>query len=369
MFSTINTNRVRSAIVVKSAAAAAVALASIGLTSVAKASPASVTAISTTYTAGSPLIAPNVPGSAQSKVYSSSSKYNLTYDGGDLAITTVSTSSTTYIAQTAGTTYVRRNDAPSSQTSNPDTELLSYQATGGLSGPNLELLGPQQTGYSQAYGGNNLLVGADNIFTNTGDPNQDNTNVERVDAVDFAGMTAGNNIAFSIFDRSTGATDAHDGFQIVAITGVDATGTPTSYGSSVDVVSTGSYGQNALIAPAEYVVVQKNLANGSSSPFEPAANHTDATFGGVVIPSTDLAPAGTTIYGYSIFALDVNTSNEANLLNWDSSAYPVNTNPTEGGLDPLATENVILTAVPEPGSLALLAGAGVLALRRRRATA
>jgi hypothetical protein len=360
MFRKINNRRTQTSTVLKSAAALAL-LSGFGITSTAMASPASVTSIQTQFTSGSPTEATNVPGG--SSTYPGSS-YTVQYDGGDLAITQVSAGGVNYLAQTTGTTTVVRNLNESA----PDSEILSYQATGGLSGPTLELEGPPQTGFSQAFGGNNLLVGADNIFENTGDGNGDNTDVERIDTVNYAGITVGGNVAFTVFDRSALNNDPHDGFKIAAITSINSSGQATGFGP-LETIANGSYGQDALLQNGEYVVVRKNLANGSSSPFEPAANHTDSTFGGVVIPTTDLASAGQTIYGYSLFALDV-TGTGSELLNVDNTAvYPTNTTAAYGGLDPISIEGVTLVAVPEPASLGLLGGAALLTLgnRRRRA--
>ncbi|OKH29366.1 hypothetical protein NIES2101_43475 [Calothrix sp. HK-06] len=60
----------------------------------------------------------------------------------------------------------------------------------------------------------------------------------------------------------------------------------------------------------------------------------------------------TTIYGYSLFAPDVNDNgNPANLLDWKNAAFfPQNTPNALGGLDLLSSSGRIATAVPEPSA-------------------
>jgi len=89
----------------------------------------------------------------------------------------------------------------------------------------------------------------------------------------------------------------------------------------------------------------------------------------VAIPVTDLGvAAGTTVYGYSLFAPDVTDGgNTANLVDWTNSTFfHTNTNSiTTGGIDPIAVSGVLFSAIPEPTTASLMmVGAGALLARR-----
>ena len=86
--------------------------------------------------------------------------------------------------------------------------------------------------------------------------------------------------------------------------------------------------------------------------------------GGIVIVPTDLGlTIGTTIYGYSLMAMDVTASNSAQLLDWTNGTFfPTTTdgNTGGGGIDLAGLNGMAFAIVPEPAPSAGLLAAFVL---------
>ncbi len=315
-----------------------------------------VLSIQTDPITGSASVVTNVPGAGTDSGYTSAHNYNVNYAGNDLAITQITTATGTYNAgPIANSTVINRS------ASDPDTDIVFQQGTVAPTSTDLFLQGPQVSGAQQALSGNNLLIGADNVLNNSGNPNGNNSDIQRIDLLFTSGITASDNSVFAIFDR--GVSGAHDGFKIAAITGMSG-GVPTTYGPLMD-ITTGSWGNTNIISSETYSVTRKNDAVASDA-FHPS-DQTDQAIGGVVIPTTFLATAGTKIFGYSLFATDVTNSGTAlaNIAN-----FPTSTTETNGGLDLIGTEAVLYTstAVPEPTTaVAGIVGiAGLLGRRNRR---
>jgi MYXO-CTERM domain-containing protein len=340
----------------KAVLAAAVAAVGLGIASHAYASPATVTAITATMTDGTPNTVDNIIGVGTTSGYTSSHSYDITYDNDDLQLNTLTAGGVTY---TAGP--IANNVVLNRLSGGNFTDLVFDQGDVAPTATNLTLMGPLVSGAQAALSGNNLLIGADNVLNDAGNPNGNNTNIQRVDVVFNSGITASLANVFAIFDR--GATDAHDGFKIAAITGMSG-GVPTSYGPLIS-LSTGSWGTTDVEPSSTYAVTRKNDAAGNVN-FHPS----DAAvqpIGGVVIHSTDLATAGTTIFGYSLFADNVTASGAALA---QISNLPTDTTETNGGLDLVGTEAVLFTStsVPEPTTAvaAVLGVAGLLGRRSKR---
>lgn len=345
-------------------AAAVVATGIVGSAcNTASAAIADVSAIQTQFTSGPLTTVTNVTGGGTAETgFISTNHYTINYHGGNLAVTQIQTSAGTYVPTAQGVATVRRN------TSSPNTDILWYATTGNINtadGSTLDLKGPQVAGYNQAFSSNNLLVGADNLFANTGNTAaNNNTNVERIDLIYSNGIQASSDKIFTLFDR--GLKGQHDAFKIAAVTSIDAQGKPTGYGPLVT-VNKGSYGNTDLIAEEGYTVLRTNNTIVGDT-FHPS-DKVIQTIGAVAIPITDLQVAsGSTVFGYSIFGPDVSDGgNTANLVDWTNTTFfHTNTNSiTTGGIDPIAVSGVLYSSIPEPSTAALaMVGAGALLTRR-----
>lgn len=229
---------------------------------------------------------------------------------------------------------------------------------------------PEPTTAQAALAANNILEVVDNVFVNTGYINGIQTDIERVDFVTPSGVNTSSDRAVTVLER--GLNTVHDPFQIAPILSIDNAGNPTSYGNLISVPI--GWGQTNLRPGgaannnADYTIVTN-----STGPFSNVLS-VSQQIGGFLIPLSNLAAPGTTIYGYSLFAPDVNDSgNPANLLDWKNSAvFPTNTPNAVGGIDLVAINIGPVKAVPEPsgilGTLAFGAiGAGYL-LKRQKVT-
>ena len=182
---------------------------------------------------------------------------------------------------------------------------------------------------------NTILAGPDNVFTNTGANlggvlYNGNASIERVDFLLRSPLKASNKTGFAVIER--GLSTGHDGFGIAAITSVDESGNPTSYGS-IYILAANTWGQTPLLEPIPQYYFLNNAANGNQGmPTNPALTiPPNQTLGGIVIRTEELVPSGQKIYGYSLFAPDSTCTSET-LLDVTNSCFPTNTGPA-GGLD------------------------------------
>lgn len=319
-----------------------------------------VTAIETTFTIGAASFESGIAGDGISH-FPSSSTYDINYLGGKLSVDKIHTASTTFSPAGAANLIFRR-------AAGPNTDIMWYRGTGDQNSATLTLAAQKMNTYEEAFGGNNMLVGADNLFANKSDGNANNTNVERVDFVFTAGIKVSKDNAFAIFER--GDTNLHDAFKVVAITAIDGGGNPTAYGDVLS-IARGSYGKTDVLATDHYIIMRKDN-NDPNNPFRPSTT-VDQPVGGIVILTTDLAAAGSTIYGYSLLAPDTNGSGN-DLLDWmNPNFFPSNTEAftNSGGLDPIGDMSVLYNSggggIPEPSSAAVIGGiAGGLLVRRKR---
>jgi hypothetical protein len=284
---------------------------------------------------------------------------------------TVGTSVKT-ISSSADSVYVRR----SSGTDNNSNIWEVATSASNLTGSNTSAGTLQNVLLS-----NNALMGANDLFTNTGGtPAPVNNNIERVDYYFNNGFTAVPDQGFAIFDRAANH-DAADGFQVAVITGWNTTtNTATSYGGNVvEVVAgaTSKYGTaldyNPTVAGSQttftYQILRFTAGDSLATLNSADATNTQSIFG-VYISFADLGIAqGTKVYGYSIMANDV-TNVTANLVDWNNATYyPTNTPDTSGSIDLLAVNGK--RWIPEPSTYgAMLLGicgavAGVRRWRRQ----
>jgi hypothetical protein len=178
---------------------------------------------------------------------------------------------------------------------------------------------PKITSMETSLLSNNINSGYDNFFNNTtSDPHYNN--IERVDYVvpsGFAAANSPNKIGFAIFDRGVG-----DDFKIAAITSIDALGNPTGYKSLLS-VSASSFSPSGLM-PTDFdyaiIVSDPAVAAGESRP----STRNIQNMRGVFISLQNLGIAiNETIYGYSLFAQDVNPASGHVLTN--PASFPTNT--------------------------------------------
>ncbi|HVG15490.1 MAG TPA: hypothetical protein VM935_11035, partial [Chitinophagaceae bacterium] len=212
---------------------------------------------------------------------------------------------------------------------------------------------------------NYINQGTDNIFTNSGNGDGNNNNIERVDVIFTSGIWSISAVdaGFALFDR--GVNNNHDGFRIAAITSLNSSGDPASFGPLVtctrgDGTTNGSWGHpttaNGNIDLSVYVM-RKEVA-------EPRLKSSAAVtqqIGGVFFSFVDLGVAnGQTIYGYSLIGPDgITNPTNAQLLNINNTAvYPTNTTETVGGgLDLIAINASFSTGAPTlPVSITTFSG-------------
>jgi hypothetical protein len=271
-----------------------------------------------------------------------------TFENGQRSVTTFTTASSTYgIASQADNVFVRRNAVNNNQSS------VWYTS----SGVGTNLSGIHQNAYGPLLTSNNIFAGSDNTFAN-GTVNTTG-NIERLDFTWNSGLTVSNSLAFAVFDR--GAVGVHDSFAIAAVTAIDASGNPTAYGSLLGVAA-GWGGATNPIADFNYRLFRYN--NGDILTASTANTEVGTQgIGGIVITPTDLGlTVGTTIYGYSLMAMDVTATTSAQLLDWTNGTfYPTTTDGTTGGggIDLAALNGMAFIIVPEPAPSAGLLGAFV----------
>jgi len=283
----------------------------------------------------------------------------LTWHGKVERIDRLETSQATYIASEVAKVFIRR----SAGTGN---DILWYKADAATDRREINIESEAVVDMRSAFAGRNLLVGADNLFANRGDATGNVSNIERLDFIFSDGLQTSDARGFSIFDR--GLSQEHDGFKIAAITALSDSGTPSAYGD-VLMFRDGTWGNTDLVETADYLVARRDRSS-ASNVFRPSNLRTQS-IGGVFIPTTDLASAGSTIYGYSLLGPDTQGTG-GQLVNWlDTIYYPQNTvndhDDIAGGLDPLALSGVLFTSIPEPSGMLALFGASLLLLRRQNA--
>lgn len=227
--------------------------------------------------------------------------------------------------------------------------------------------------------GHNALMGVNDLFTNTLGSPEANNNIERVDYYWGSGITVVADQGFAIFDRAANH-NAADGFQVAVFTGWNTgTSAPTTYAGTVVEITAGAGSQYSATAldwdpttggtQAAFTYQILRFTSGDNlTPLASAdATNTQGVFG-VYISFADLGiAAGTTVYGYSIMANDVDNT-VATLADWTNAAnYRRNTSDASGSIDLLGINGRLY--VPEPstyGALFLGLGSMLLGFRRWR---
>jgi hypothetical protein len=195
---------------------------------------------------------------------------------------------------------------------------------------------------------NYINQGTDNIFTNAGNGDGNNNNIERVDILFPAGLSSANSTeaGFAIFDR--GNNNSHDGFRIAAITSLDANGDPASFGPVKTSVrgngsNNGSWGHPSIANGNKSMSFYVMRKEGNETRLRASAAVLNQEIGGVFFSFSDLGvTAGQKIYGYAVLSTDgIANPTSAQLLNINNtSVYPTNTTESAGGLDMMAVNAV-----------------------------
>jgi len=281
----------------------------------------------TTKTTAAPI---NSVSGAQGDSQFEGGTYNLNFLGLTQSITSFSFDGGTATLDEAvsANVYVRRNPRTD------DRQLAWYFGTFDANNT-FTFLSSGPLSQEQLFSENNILAGFDNVFTNTGanvggTPYNGNASIERVDFVLKTPVEASNRTGFVVLER--GAPNGHDGFGIAAITKVNSSGKPISYGSVVKIPAN-SWGKVPLVTPIPQTYFLNNIADGATGNAKNPALTVPAgqTLGGIVIKTSELISPGQTIYGYSIFGPDV-TCSPAQLVNVNNPCFPSDTK-TEGGID------------------------------------
>lgn len=213
--------------------------------------------------------------------------------------------------------------------------------------------GPRFASSDLAFAENNMFIGMDNIIQNTGDGSGNESPVQRVDVIFENGFIVNPSHSFAIFERG-----GNDAFRIAAITALDGSGNPSDYG---DVLSFTSSDWGSGLYSATTTVTRSH--DGVDEPYAVSNRLSAQNIHGINISVSDndglKIATGTTIYGYSLFAADVNATG-TDLVDWDNSNFfPLNTGDTSG-LDLMAYHG--LYAIPEPGTIFAGLAAGIFLL-------
>lgn len=195
-----------------------------------------------------------------------------------------------------------------------------------------------------------LNQGTDNIFTNSGNGDGNNNNIERVDVVFPTGLNTASpaQAGFAILDR--GANNSHDPFRIVAITSLDDQGNPNGF-ASVKTCVGGNGSNNGNWGHPTTANGNKQLAcyvmrKDAGDQYLQASSNVNQEIGGVFYSFADLGiTSGHTLYGYALLAPDGAASpTSAQLLDLNNtSVYPTTTTESNGGLDLVAVNTVFQT--------------------------
>lgn len=180
---------------------------------------------------------------------------------------------------------------------------------------------------------NSILRGLDNVFQNEGatvgdTPFQGNQAIERVDFVLESPVTAGDDVAFAVFERGPAAS--HDGFGIAAITGIDESGAPGAFGPLFQIPAGWS---PTILSQYPPYMVMSNGEDGmmGDAPTSLTLQSSAQVGGGILFLTSELVEAGTEVFGYALVGPDVTCSPEE-LVDVTAECYPTTTG-NEGGFD------------------------------------
>jgi len=247
----------------------------------------------------------------------------------------------------------------------PGRELLFFEQSN--VDPDTLTLAPElATGIEDAMLSNIINRGIDNVFNNVTEPDGPlvqvtSNNIERIDYIIPGGLSIPlaqqGDVGFLILERG-----GNDDFQIAAITALDAAGAPSDYGPLI-FVDRDTWGDTSDVEISTAVFRRENPVD----PFRPshlAPRREDDVFStqpveGIVFPIDSLVTApqnASPIFGYSLFAPDVNGAGTELVAFENAVNFPRDTNNQVGGLDLIAGGFGLVrrAAIAPPGSLSLV---------------
>ncbi|TVU53511.1 MAG: DUF4347 domain-containing protein, partial [Arthrospira sp. PLM2.Bin9] len=199
-------------------------------------------------------------------------------------------------------------------------QLLWFEQNNSTSGNNFNLKPTFVDNMEEALLSRTINRGTDNVFQNAGNSEGNQNNIERIDFISTAGLSANsaNNVGFLILDRGVG-----DPFKIAAITAINAAGEATAFGPLTTVNAT-NFGTGIQTLNTSHIL-RKDEGDTNFS----RTTGISQNLSGVFISYGTLGISNNqTFYGYAIVAPDV--PNNADLTN--PGSFPRNTGET-GGLD------------------------------------
>ena len=259
---------------------------------------------------------------------------NSTLTPGKRAVASFATATASYVPKSLVVTVKMRRVDNAVVTGNKS--ILFYRGSRTGTSPNytLNLNSEYNTDMEAAFAANNLFSGTDNIFTNSGDVNGNNNNIERLDVIVPAGLSVGkaSTSGFPVFER--GVYGGHDGYKVAVITSLDGSGVPNGY-SNVLNISSATYNNAAATNPVandQYYV----LRNSGSGNLLVSADANQG-MGGVLSLFSDFGIAdGTIIYGFSLMGTDFAGTTGASVINYNNATNYPTTSGTAGGIDLIA---------------------------------
>ena len=171
--------------------------------------------------------------------------------------------------------------------------------------------------------------GADNVFSDQGDGNGNNNNIQRIDYLFPDGLPVHSHIeqrGFLVMDRG-----GNDRFKIAAVTALDGNGKPAGFGPVVSVLET-QWGASGVTL--DTIVMRGYTEDGDAQ--HPSADVDVQPLSGVFLSWQTLGlKTNDLFYGYALAANDTTTNGAYWTQTGNSTYFPVTTSPdsTYGGLD------------------------------------
>jgi hypothetical protein len=326
---------------------------------------------------------------SETSVSASTTLNGITYEGYSRSVTSFVSGGNTWnpINLSADTTLQLQRSGNATASADNNKQVVWERCSSTTNCASNIVRGTVPTTTAAALTQNNIYLGTDNLFTNTGNNSGNQSDVERADFVLSSGYKATNDVGVTVFER--GLSNGHDAFAIAAITGFDSSNNPI-YGNLLG-YTTGNWGRTDLLNTANGDYLDTKVVNNDTGGQFRVTASLSQNIGGELILLTQLVSANTPVYGYSLFSYDTfsavlnNTCTLAQLSSvTNASCYNYNTAdtstasaPNGGGLDLLAvnlgltaragtTPQPVPEAVPEPLSIIGTILGGIAAFRMKK---